>query len=77
MMERRLYRELWKIRFDKMLQLEDQSVLDYQKLLEECKTKYKGHSLEPHLGQLIKDEKKHSLLCKELLAILERQTDQG
>jgi rubrerythrin len=73
MMERRLYQELWKIRFDKMLQLEEQSVTDYEKLLEECKTKYKGHSLEPHLEQLIKDEKKHSLLCKELLAILERQ----
>ena len=74
-MDRPLYKELWKLRFEKMLKLEEESVVDYQALLEECKTKFKGHSLVSHLEKLITDEKKHALLVKELLAILERQPD--
>lgn len=74
-MDRALYRELWKLRFEKMLKLEEESIVDYQALLGECKTKHKGHSIEPHFEKLITDEKKHALLCKELLSILERQPD--
>ena len=74
-MDRPLYKELWKLRFEKMLKLEEESVVDYQALLEECKTKFKGHSLASHLEKLITDEKKHALLVKELIAILERQPD--
>ena len=74
-MERRLYKELWRLRFEKMLRLEEESVTDYQALLEECKTKYKSHTLIPHFERLITDEKKHAHLCKELLTILNRQPD--
>ena len=74
-MERRLYKELWRLRFEKMLKLEEESVVDYQALLEECKTKYKDHAVVPHFEKLITDEKKHALLVKELLAILNRQSD--
>ena len=74
-MDRILYKELWKLRFEKMLKLEEESVKDYQSLSGECKTKYKDHSIIPHLEKLITDEKKHALLVKELLTILNRQPD--
>ena len=74
-MERRFYRELWSIRFNKMLGLEQQSVTDYQELLKECRKKYKGHSIEPNLERLISDEKKHVLLVQELIEILNKQAD--
>ena len=74
-MERRFYRELWSIRFNKMLKLEKQSVVAYQALLDESKKKHKGHSIEPNLEKLIADEKKHALLVQELIEILSRQPD--
>ena len=74
-MERRLYRELWQLRFAKMLELEKKSVRDYAALLEECRRLHKNHSIEPHLERLIADEKKHTLLVEELLDILKAQPD--
>ena len=53
-MERVFYKELWRIRFAKMLQLEEQSVTDYQVLLKECQKKYKGHSIEANLEKLMR-----------------------
>lgn len=72
-MKRRFYKEMWAIRFVKMLRLEEQSITDYQGLLDETHKHYPGHSIIPHLQRLIADEKKHAILCKELLEILERQ----
>ena len=74
-MERKLYRELWKIRFNKMLALEKQGVTVYQKLLSECRNKYRGHSVEAPLERLIADEKRHVILVGRLLRILEAQPD--
>ena len=72
-MERRFYKELWRIRFNKMLELEKQAVVDYQALLNESRKKHKGHSIEPNLEKLIADEKRHALLVQELIEILGRQ----
>ncbi len=72
-MERRFYRELWGLRFKKMLALEEQSVKAYEELLAECSKKYKGHAIEPHLEKLIADEKKHALLVRELIELLAKQ----
>ena len=72
-MDRRLYQELWNIRFKKMLELEKKSVTDYESLLRECQKKYGEHSIQPHLERLIQDEKKHVTLVEELLNILHRQ----
>ena len=74
-MDRRFYKELWKIRFNKILELEKQSVVTYQVLLEESRKRHKGHSIEPNLEKLIADEKKHTLLVQELIEILDRQSD--
>ncbi|MBI4431942.1 MAG: hypothetical protein HY592_00455 [Candidatus Omnitrophica bacterium] len=74
-MDRRLYHEIWKLRFDKMLELEKKSVADYTALLEESRRRHKGHSIEPHLERLITDEKKHTLLVEELIKILSAQPE--
>ena len=72
-MNRELYRELWQIRFNKMLDLEQKAVTEYKALLEESRAISKGHSIEPHLESLILDEGRHVSLVKKLLAILARQ----
>lgn len=73
-MDRRLYKQLWSLRFKKMLQLEEKAAGDYEALLAECRTKYNSHSIIPELERLIADEKKHAQLVKELLEILARQS---
>lgn len=72
-MERQFYKELWGLRFQKMLALEKKSVDHYEDLLRECKAKYKEHSIQPHIERLIKDEKKHIVLVQELIDILNSQ----
>lgn len=72
-MNRELYRELWAMRFNKMLGLERHSVEDYKHLLTECRRQHRSHSIEPHLEQLIRDEARHVGLVQELLDILARQ----
>lgn len=75
-MQRKLYKELWTMRFQKMLKLEEQSVEDYGALLKESKLKYRSATqLQDHLKQLIVDEKKHAKLVRELLSIVDRQAD--
>lgn len=72
-MERTLYRELWRMRFEKVLRLERKAVSDYEELLRECRSRFKDHPIEPHLEKLIADEKKHTILARELCRILRRQ----
>jgi rubrerythrin len=72
-MDRSLYRELWDMRFRKMLELEESGVHAYEGLLAELRRAQREHALVPHLERLIADEKKHALLVRELLEILERQ----
>ena len=74
-MNRELYKELWSIRFTKMLELEKKSVVDYEALLDECRRNCKDHAIEPHLERLIRDEKKHTALVEELINILKSQPD--
>lgn len=74
-MERKFYKELWELRFRKMLDLEKKSVVDYQGLLDECKKHLKNHSIVPHLEKMIADEKRHAKLVEELQRILARQSD--
>ena len=72
-MKRRFYKELWGVRFNKMLDLEEKSVVNYQALLDECKSHFRHHSIVAHLERLIIDEKKHAVLVRELIKILDRQ----
>lgn len=74
-MNRRFYRELWALRFKKMLELEKKSVKDYGALLKECKKTFGEHPMNPHLEKLIADESKHVRLVQEMIEILDRQPD--
>ncbi len=74
-MKRHFYKEVWGTRFDKMLKLEEKSIVDYQALLEECQKRFRNHSIIAHLERLIAEEKKHALLVQELIDILNRQPD--
>ena len=73
-MERKLYKELWQKRFEKMLKLEEESIVDYELLLRECKKHFPDQpALQTHFERLIRDEKRHAKLCKELIQIAKRQ----
>jgi bacterioferritin (cytochrome b1) len=73
-MERTLHKELWKIRFEKMLTLEKEAAHDYQTLIKECdENEQQSHPVKGQLEAILKDEGKHIRLCEELLKILERQ----
>lgn len=78
-MERRLYRELWMIRFQKMLKLEKGSLDVYQSLIKDCekleKLNHHKHAIQSHLEKIYEDEKKHVRLVEELISILEHQPD--
>ena len=75
-MQRSLYKELWAMRFQKMLELERQGAADYQNLLKECQDKHKNQlEIQAHLKKLITDEKKHVKLVQELIDIVNRQKD--
>ena len=71
-----LYKELWAMRFQEMLRLEQEGVSNYESLLGECKGKSKDRvRLRAQLKDLVADEKKHVKLVQELLEIVEKQPD--
>lgn len=70
-MERKYYKELWSLRFKKMLELEEHGVTAYQAMLDEARKKSKGHPIEAHLERLVTDEKRHVTLVADLIKILE------
>ena len=75
-MQRELFKELWILRFRKMLRLEQESVVAYEELLEECEKKHKSEKeIQQHFKTLIQDEKKHAKLVQELIKIVECQED--
>ena len=74
-MKRRFYKELWSNRFERMLRLKEKSAEDYLALIDECKKRFKDHSIIAHLTQLVADENKHAALVRELIGILNRQPD--
>ena len=75
-MQRKLYKELWLLRFQKMLELEEGSVSEYEDLLKKCGEKYgSGLKFQDELKNLIADEKKHVRLVRELLSIVREQKD--
>lgn len=75
-MQRKLFRELWILRFQKMLRLEEESIKAYEMFLGECREKHEDdEEIQQHLKTLIRDEKKHARLVRELLKIVERQEE--
>lgn len=75
-MQRKLFKELWTLRFEKILEIEKQALQVYGALLKDCKTHYQDEAgLQKNFESLIQDEKRHVLLVQELLDIVCRQAD--
>ena len=75
-MQRKLFRELWVLRFEKMLRLEEEGIVTYESFLDECRKNHKSEKeVQEQLKTLITDEKKHARLVRELLKIVKRQED--
>ena len=64
-------RELWQIRFGKILELERESFNFYQKLLKEKAAMLKEAGLDSTIKQIMQDEGKHIHIAKELLQMAE------
>ncbi len=73
-MQKKLYKELWVLRFKKMLVLEEDSIRDYESILKQC-AKSKNDLLAGKLKQLIGDETRHAKLVRELIKIVNRQEE--
>ncbi len=71
-MQKKLYQELWNLRFQKMLALEEQSIVGYKGLIKEC-NKFQDEETVEKLKQLIADETRHARLVRELIKIVKRQ----
>lgn len=74
-MQKKLYKELWALRFQKMLALEEQSIQDYGKLLKECAKLKTEETVTEKLMELIADETRHAKYVRELLKIVDRQEE--
>ena len=72
-MERQFTKELWILRFQKMLALEKSGANDYQQLLDECEKHELDSQIISSLNELISDEKRHTQLVSELIEIANRQ----
>ena len=72
-MQRKLFKELWSLRFQKMLDLEEESVKEYQRILKACGTAKVSDDVKGKLKQLVEDETRHAKYVRELIKILDRQ----
>ena len=64
-------KKLWRIRFEKILELEEESFNFYKKLLKEKSALLKETDLETLIKQIMRDEGRHIHIAKELLQIVD------
>ena len=74
-MQGKFYKELWTMRFQKMLELEREGVQTYQSIVDGCGKDKSCANLKADLKKLVEDEKKHVKLVHQLLEIVERQAN--
>ncbi len=70
-MQRETLIEVWKIRFQKMLNLEEEAVDLYQTLIEENSQLLDEADVEEYLKEILKDEIKHVKMAKKLCQLAE------
>lgn len=61
--------KLWQLRFQKVLELEEESFEFYRKLLKEKSEVLEEAGIKPLIKQIMKEEGRHIRIAKELLAI--------
>ena len=74
-MQKKLYKELWTLRFQKMLTLEEQGIQEYQNLLKDCVKAKADDSVKDKLKKLIADETRHAKYVQELLKVVDAQEE--
>ena len=67
-------RELWCIRFLKILELEQESFNFYKKLLEEKSVLLEEAGIKPMIKQIMQDEGRHIRIAKELVRLVGNRT---
>lgn len=76
-MDRKHYKDLWLIRFEKMLQFEKDAAKGYTKLMKKADCLPKPLKIKRFiyncLEEIYKDEKRHAALVRRLIKIAERQ----
>ena len=63
-------RELWRIRFLRILQLEQESFEFYQKLLKEKNDMLEKTGVKSTIKQIMQDEGRHIRIAKDLLRLV-------
>ena len=63
-------KELWQIRFERILQLEEESFHFYQKLLKEKADVLKTSGVDSVIKQIMRDEGRHIRIAKDLLKLV-------
>ena len=63
-------RELWRIRFGKILELEQESFNFYQRLLKEKSTLLEEAGIKPMIKQIMQDEGRHIRIAKDLVRLV-------
>ena len=66
-------RELWKLRFQKILGLEKEALIFYSDLLKKHESILNGTNAKDLLESIAKDEAQHVQIAKELVRILEKK----
>lgn len=62
-------KELWRIRFGRILELEQESFNFYQKLLKEKSTLLEEAGIKPLIKQIMQDEGRHIRIAKDLVRL--------
>ncbi|HXV28016.1 MAG TPA: hypothetical protein VD913_03535 [bacterium] len=63
-------KELWRIRFEKILEGEEQASLFYENLLKDNQPFLKGTRLKDDLEQIKKDEIRHAEIARKLIQLV-------
>lgn len=63
-------KELWRIRFLKILELEQDSFNFYQKLLKEKAALLEEAGIKPMIKQIMQDEGRHIRIAKDLVRLI-------
>lgn len=69
-------KELWQIRFQRILELEEESFEFYKKLLKERSEVLEKTGIAPTIKKIMSDEGRHIRIAKDLLALVGGQKNE-
>ena len=73
MISDKIVKEVWAIRFQKIIKVEKEGFLFYRRLLRKNKVMFEGTKAKAILESMTRDELKHFRIAQELLRILKDQ----